>query len=74
MGKIHFNQVLPVVRGYCLALPPPHAQVEFFDADEFFDPAAAEKATDGNERVFPSATVWVSCPLTKTPRVAVSPV
>jgi hypothetical protein len=74
MGEIHCNQVLPVVMGYCLALSPPHAQVEFFDAGEFFDPAAAEKATDGNERVFSSATVWGSRPLTMTPKVAVSPV
>ena len=74
MAMIDSNQVPPAVTGFRLPPPLPQPQTEFFDADEFFDPVAAEKATDGKVRVFSSATVWVSRPLTMTPKVALSTV
>lgn len=73
-GKIRFNRVLPVVRGYRLALPPLQAPVELIDADEFYGPGAAAAAPDSNERVFPSPTVRGSRPSIMTPKMAVSAV
>ncbi|MEK6321792.1 MAG: hypothetical protein AABN33_08915 [Acidobacteriota bacterium] len=59
-----------MMKEYCLELSPLQAQVEFFDADVFSDPAAAEKATDRNEPVLPSPTAWVTRPLILTPMPA----
>jgi hypothetical protein len=71
---ILLNQDLPVVKGSCLELSPLQAQVEFFDADVFSDSAAAEEATDGNQRVLPSPSAWVTRPLILAPMPAPVPV
>jgi hypothetical protein len=71
--NIYLNQALPVMKGYGLELSPLQAQVEFFDADVFSDPAAAEKATDRNEHVLSSPTAWVTRPLILAPMPVLLP-
>jgi hypothetical protein len=71
---ILLNQDLPVMKGSCLELSPLQAQVEFFDADVFSDPSAAEEATDCNQPVLSSPSAGVTRLLILAPMPAPLPV